>query len=121
MAELDDIRFDRRLRTGSSEGYYIVSGKTRLAIADLHFSATSVHCTLILEQELARPELARLIDQIDEDLVLSADIPRDNFIVTVYTGKEIGLFSDDYHADEEQVQLGLDDDEDDSDDIEIEE
>jgi len=119
MAELDDIRFDRRLRTGSSEGYYIIAGKTRLAIADLHFSATSVHCTLILEQELPRPDLARLIDQIDEDLVLSADIPRDNFIVTVYTGKEVGLFSDDYHADDDQVQLGLgDDDQDDQDDEE---
>lgn len=120
MAELDDIRFDRRLRTGSSEGYYIIAGKTRLAIADLHFSATTVHCTLILEQELARAELARLIDQIDEDLVLSADIPRDNFLVTVYTGKEVGLFSDDYHADEDQVRIGLGDDDDD-DDIVIEE
>ncbi len=118
---LDDIRFDRRLRTSSSEGYYVVAGQTRIAVADLHFSTTTVHCTLILEQELDRPALARLIDQIDEDLVLSADIPRDNFIVTVYTGKEVGLFSDDYHADEDQVTIALDDDADDDDDIEIEE
>ncbi|HLY32096.1 MAG TPA: hypothetical protein VKQ36_13790 [Ktedonobacterales bacterium] len=119
---LDNLRFDRRLRTASSEGYYIIADKGRLGMADLHFAPTTVHCTLILEQELERAQLARLIDQIDEDLVLSADIPRENFMVTVYTGREVGMFSDDFHADDDQVELdiGGKSDEDDLDD-EIEE
>ncbi len=121
---LDNLRFDRRLRTASSEGYYIIADKTRLGLIDLHFAPASVQCTMILEHELERTQLARLIDQIDEDLVLSADIPRDNFVVTVYTGREVGLFSDDFHADDDQVALdigGEDDDNDDDDDIDPDE
>jgi hypothetical protein len=60
---LDNLRFDRRLRTASSEGYYIIADKTRLGVIDLHFSPANVQCTLILEYELERTQLARLIDR----------------------------------------------------------
>ena len=43
---------------------------------------------------MERDALAQLIERMDEDLVLSADTPRDDFLVSVYTGKEIGFFDD---------------------------
>ena len=116
MDDLGDVRFDRHFRTPSSEGYYIIRDKARIAALDLHFTSTTVHATLVLEHELDRPTLARLIEQIDEDLVLSADTPRDDFVVSVYHGTEVGFFSDTFRADEDALTLS--DDEDDF-DVEI--
>ncbi len=102
---MDDVRFDRHFRTPSSEGYHLIQGNKRLGTADLHFTSTTVHCTLIVERELSKVDLARLIEEIDEDLVLSADTPRDDFLVSVFMGKEIGFFTDTYRADDEGVAL----------------
>ena len=102
---MDDLRYDRHFRTPSSEGYHLMRNGTRLGTVDLHFTTTTVHCTLIVEQELSQTDLSRLIEQIDEDLVLSADVPRDDFVVTAYHGKELGFFSDAFHADDEGVEL----------------
>jgi hypothetical protein len=109
---MDDVRFDRQFRTPASEGYHIMLGTTRVGTVDLHYTSTTVHCTLVLEHELGREDLAKLIEQIDEDLVLSADVPRDDFLVSVYQGKEVGFFNDTFRADQEELSLGEDDDED---------
>ena len=102
---MEDVRFDRQFRTPSSEGYHLMLGTTRVGTADLHFTSTTVHCTLVLDRELERQDLSKLIEQIDEDLVLSADTPRDDFLVTVYQGKELGFFTDTYRANDEGVAL----------------
>jgi hypothetical protein len=115
---MDDIRFDRHFRTPNSEGYHIMRGKERLGTIDLHFTSTTVHGTLVVELELAREELARLIEVIDEDLVLSADTPRDDFLVSVFTGKEVGFFNDSFRADEDELVASLG--EEDEDELEAE-
>lgn len=108
---MDDVRFDRHFRTPYSEGYHLMRGTTRVGTVDLHFTSTTVHCTLIVEQDMEKADLARLIEQIDEDLVLSADTARDDFLVSAYQGKELGFYSDAFRADEEGVALnGMDDD-----------
>jgi hypothetical protein len=112
---MEDLRFDRHFRTPSSEGYHIMRGQQRVGSADLHFTSTTVHCTLVIEQGLERAEIARLIERIDEDLVLSADTPRDDFVVNAFQGSEIGFFDDSYRADDEGVVVPLGDDEDDDD------
>jgi hypothetical protein len=111
---MEDVRFDRHFRTPYSEGYHLFRGQTRLGTVDLHFTSTTVHCTLILEQDLERDAVAKLIERIDEDLVLSADTPRDDFLVSVYRGTEIGFFTDTFHADEDELvaELGDEDTED---------
>src|SRR5438552_10110739 len=93
---MDDIRFTRHFRTPYSESYYIMQGigmqtNNRLGTVDIHFTSTAVHGTLILERELEEADLSKLIEQIDEDLVLSADMPRDDFLVSVYVGKDVGF------------------------------
>src|SRR5690348_13980504 len=113
---MDDVRFDRQFRTPNSEGYHMMLGTNRVGTVDLHFTSTTVHCTLVLELELATDDLAKLIEQIDEDLVLSADTPRDDFLVSVYSGKEVGFFNDSFRADQEDLVADLDEDEDDEDD-----
>jgi hypothetical protein len=113
---MEDVRFDRQFRTPNSEGYHLMTGTTRVGTVDLHFTSTTVHCTLVLEQELARDDLAKLIEQIDEDLVLSSDTPRDDFLVSVYQGKEVGFFNDSFRADQDELTLGKEEDEDDFED-----
>lgn len=84
----------------------MMTGDSRLGSLDLHFTATTVHCTLVLERQLDQAALANLIEQIDEDLVLSADVPRDDFLVSVYVGSEAGFFNDTFRADQEELTLG---------------
>src|ERR1700732_4009433 len=102
---MDDIHFERHFRTPYSEGYYIMQGSSlqsnnRLGTIDIHFTSTAVHGTLILERELEETDLTKLIEQIDEDLVLSADMPRDDFLVSVYVGRDVGFYSDEYFTEE---------------------
>ncbi len=85
------------------------SSSSRLGTVDLHFTSTTVHGTLILERELEETDLAKLIEQIDEDLVLSADVPREDFLVSVYVGKDVGFYSDEYFAEEASDDLDFDD------------
>src|SRR6266567_1844687 len=113
---MDDIRFERHFRTPYSESYYIMQGagmqsNNRLGTVDIHFTSTAVHGTLILERELEETELTKLIEQIDEDLVLSADMPRDDFLVSVYVGRDVGFYSDEYFADESDTDIDFRDDE----------
>jgi hypothetical protein len=113
---MEDVRFDRQFRTPSSEGYHLMLGAVRVGTVDLHFTSTTVHCTLVVERDLARDDLAKLIEQIDEDLVLSADTPRDDFLVSVYRGSEVGFYNDSMHADQDELTLGMDDEGDEDDD-----
>ena len=113
---MDDIRFERHFRTPYSEGYYIMQGSSlqsnnRLGTVDIHFTTTAVHGTLILERELEEADLTKLIEQIDEDLVLSADMPRDDFLVDVYVGKDVGFYSDDYFTEESDTSTDFGDEE----------
>src|SRR5262245_41506075 len=106
-SRMEDVRFDRQFRTPYSEGYHMMLGTTRVGTVDLHFTSTTVHCTLVIERELATADLAKLIEQIDEDLVLSADTPRDDFLVNVYLGRELGFFTDTVRADQDELSMGI--------------
>lgn len=86
-----------------------MQNNNRLGTVDIHFTTTAVHGTLILERELEETELTKLIEQIDEDLVLSADMPRDDFLVSVYVGRDVGFYSDEYFADENGTDLDFGD------------
>jgi hypothetical protein len=112
---MEDIRFERHFRTPYSESYYIMQGiglqtNNRLGTVDIHFTSTAVHGTLILERELEEVDLTKLIEQIDEDLVLSADMPRDDFLVSVYVGRDVGFYSDEYFAEETDSDMDYSDD-----------
>jgi len=61
---------------------------------DLHFTTSVVHGVIVVERDLDEEAVTSLIERIDEDLVLSADVPRDDFIVSVYQGREVGVYND---------------------------
>ncbi len=71
-----------------------MDGEDRLGHLDLHFGASEVFGTLVLDKELGEEETTELIEQIDEDLVLSGEVPREDFLIRVFVGREVGLYSD---------------------------
>ncbi|MBI3978596.1 MAG: hypothetical protein HY331_10475 [Chloroflexi bacterium] len=91
-----EYRFERQSRTLSSEQYIIREGDQRVGRVDLHFTQSVVHATLAVEERLTEDEIMDLIDLIDEDLVSSSDVPRDDFVIAVYQGREVGVYSDDF-------------------------
>jgi hypothetical protein len=99
--------YHRQSRTLTSEQYQIMDGESRLGHLDLHFGAGDVAATLILDQEMDEAAIESLIEQIDEDLVLSADMPRDrnDFLVRVYVGHEVMLYSEDLR---EELEVPVD-------------
>lgn len=107
MPALDDIRYDRLCRTATSESYLLSQREEAIGRIELHFTSNVVYGLLVIEQEAAEEELLDLIERIDEDIVWSADLPRDDFVVTVYQGKEVGVYSDpDFDLDEDDEENG---------------
>ena len=91
---MGNYRFERECRTAFSEVYLVLSDDDRIGRVDIHFTPSIVYATLCVGGNTTTEEIQDLIDVIDEELVMSADVARDDFIVTVYQGREIGVFSD---------------------------
>jgi hypothetical protein len=89
-----DLRYDRVCRTSHSEAYLLSEGDDPFGRIDLHFGSSVVHGVLIVERDLADQDLHGLVQRIDDDLVWTADQPREDFLVTVYRGTESGVISD---------------------------
>jgi hypothetical protein len=98
---MTEYRFERECRTPHSEAYLILVDDERLGRVDLHFTPSIVYATVCIRENLSQEAIDDLIDIIDEELVMSADVARDDFIVTVYQGREVGVFSDEDFEDEE--------------------
>src|SRR5262249_849974 len=79
-AAVADIYFERQYRTPFSEGYVLLEGENKVGRVDLHFTQTIVYCTLIVERDFEEDDLLDLIQQVDDDLVLSAGVPREDFV-----------------------------------------
>lgn len=105
MADLSNLRYDRVCRTASSESFLLSDAEEPLGRVDLHFGASVVHGLLVLERDVEGEALAALVQRLDDDLVWTADQPRDDFLVTVYRGEEVALFSD-TPDDEEPTGVG---------------
>ena len=91
--------YHRQSRTVSSEQYQVTSGDDRLGYLDLHFGSHETYATLVLERELPEDQVEALIEQIDDDLVEDG---RDDFLVRVFIGRELALYSDEFLREEEE-------------------
>ena len=102
---MDDLHYDRICRTSRSESYLISQGDEPIARVELHYAHRAVYGLLMIEKsadEIGDREIAELREQIDLDLVETAEMPRDDFILSVYYGHEVGTFHDpDYDVDME--------------------
>jgi hypothetical protein len=98
---MEAARFERTVRTESSEIFAIYGGARRLGRIDLHYGRFEVHGTLLLEVDLTDDEMQQIIDQIDEELVQTHDPEREDFLVTVFKSEELGFYSDEYEGEDD--------------------
>jgi hypothetical protein len=103
--------FERETRTPQSEAFVIEADGDEIGRVDLHYAGTTAYATLCVPADFDDDSIEELIGEIDERLVMSWEPLRDDFIVTVWSGREVGVFS----------ETGDDDDEDDEDEDDEEE
>lgn len=98
---MPEYRFERQCRTASSEAYRITDDGQPIGRLDLHFTAEVVYGSLAVRPKLSEEDILALIEQVDEDLVLTAEVAREDFVVTVYQGEEVGTYSDETFDEED--------------------
>jgi len=88
-----NYRYEREVRTPSSEAYRIEGEGGSIGRVDLHFTESGLaQATLCVAESLTEEEVQELIDDIDERLVLTADPYREDLVVTVWAGRPAGVF-----------------------------
>lgn len=88
-------RFEREARTPYSEVFIIEDEEGEdIGRVDLHFTPSVTYATLCVNEGMDEEGIHDLIAQIDERLVMTTDPYREDFVVTVWTGRESGVYSD---------------------------
>jgi hypothetical protein len=98
---MPDFRFERECRTPYSECYTV----DEVGRVDIHFGPSVVYATLCVTERLTQEEIRELIAEIDERLVLTMDPMREDLVVTVWVGREEGVYSEEeLEAEEEEEE-----------------
>jgi hypothetical protein len=113
-----DYRFVREARTPYSESYAIEDAEHALGRVDLHFTSSTTYATLAVHESLGDEAIQELIAEIDDNLVMSADPYREDLIVTVWRGEEVGVFADDSALEDDEDLEEDDEDLEEEDDLE---
>ncbi len=85
--------FERECRTPNSECYTVLEDGNPAGRLDLHYTPTMVHATLIVSERITQEAVQELITTIDEDLIDAVGIERDEFVVHVHQGRDLGVWS----------------------------
>ena len=90
---MSSFDFERECRTPNSECYTILEDDTSVGRVDIHYADSVIHATLNVAESLTTEEIQQLIDTIDEELMDSVGIVRQEIIVHVHQGRDLGVFS----------------------------
>ena len=72
---------------------------------DLHFTPTVVHATMSVAESLTQEDIQELVETVDEELVDSVGIARDELIVHIDQGRDLGVFSNrEFEADSDEAE-----------------
>ena len=85
--------FERECRTPSSECYTIIEGGAAVGRLDLHFASHMVHATLVVTESLTQESIQELVEMVDEDVLDAVGIEREEFVVHVHQGRDLGVYS----------------------------
>lgn len=85
--------FERECRTPYSECYTVLQDENAVGRVDIHFAEGMVHSTLQVADGLSNDEIQDLIDTVDADLIGSVASTRQDVIVHVHQGRDLGAFS----------------------------
>jgi hypothetical protein len=98
-------KFERECRTPQSESYIIEVEDDEVGRFDVHFTPGVAYATLCVGDSLSEEDIRELINEIDERLVLSTDPFREDFVITVWAGREAAVYSDeDFDLEDEEEE-----------------
>lgn len=114
---MSDYSFEREARTPYSEAWVIEVEGQAAGRVDIHFAHSGiVQATLCVPHSFDDDDIEELIGEIDERLVLVTDPYRDDFIVTVWRGERVGVFTEELEDDDDDDDDEEGDEEEDDDD-----
>jgi len=97
--------FEREARTPQSEVFVVTADEKEIGRVDVHYGEDAVHATLCIPDDFSEDALQELISEVDERLVMSVQPFREDFVVTVWMGRQAGVYSEDYEEDlEDEVE-----------------
>ena len=82
---MSGYQFERECRTPQSESYIVELDEEEVGRIDIHYTNP---------ESLTSEDIRELISEVDERLVLTTDPFREDFVVTVWAGRESAVFSD---------------------------
>ncbi len=97
--------YERESRTPHSECYVVENEDGSRARLDLHFAPPLVYATLCVPESWSDDDVQDVIADFDDRIASTAEPLREDLIVTVWRGAELGVWSTDselpaMHADE---------------------
>ena len=100
------FQFERESRTMTSESFVIELADEEVGRVDLHYSPSVTYGTICVLASMTEEEIRSLISEIDERFVLTNDPFREDFVITVWNGREHGNYSDEDFEGEEGSEPG---------------
>jgi hypothetical protein len=100
---MPDFRFEREARTPYSEQWTIDDGDHSVGRVDVHYTSSVTYATLVVHTSVDDEAVHELIAEIDDRVVTSADPYREDFIVTVWRGEEVGVFAEEEEPETAEV------------------
>jgi len=99
---MSGYQFERECRTAQSESYIVELDDEEVGRIDVHYTTSVAYGTLCVAESLTEEDVRELISEIDERLVLTTDPFREDFVVTVWAGRESAVYSDeDFEGEDE--------------------
>ena len=96
-----DFRFEREVRTPYSEVFTILEGEEALlGRLDVHYAGNLVHASLFVTEQLTQEEIQELIEDVDKELLDAVGLARDDLIIHVHQGRDLGVFSSPEYSDD---------------------
>lgn len=87
------FHYERESRTPHSECYVVESEEGARARLDLHFAPPLVYATLCVPETWSDDDVQDVIADFDDRIASTAEPLREDLIVTVWRGVEIGIWS----------------------------
>ena len=97
------FQFEREARTPHSESFIIYADEKEIGRVDVHYSTDMAHATLCVPDDFSEDQIQELIAEIDERLVMTAEPFREDVIVTVWIGRQAGVYSEEFDEELEEA------------------
>ena len=85
--------FERECRTPFSECYTVVDDDEPVGRVDIHFAEVMIHSTVSIGESLTNDDIQDLIDAIDRELLDAMGIVKQELVIHVHQGRDLGVFT----------------------------